>query len=238
MKEKIKLFALAWTFGIAGGLILLILKIFGRLELRSNIISTKKPNKGLLLISNHPSLWEAAIFPFLFFPNYLWNSSFVPLSTPDKKNFYDKRWFIFFRPICIPISREDGGNEVSALKKIIKSLQDGKIVILFAEGGRTYRGQEFRESKSGKNKIRRFQSGVGLIAHQSKAPIVLVWTEGGQNIIPNISCDTAKMQPFCPRIWNKTTINASYPLQIPDKMKSREITSWLEEKILDLADRS
>lgn len=238
MKEKIKLFALAWTFGIAGGLILLILRIFGRLELRGNIIRAKEPNKGLLLISNHPSLWEAAIFPFLFFPNYLWNTSFVPLSTPDKKNFYDKRWFIFFRPICIPISREEGSNEAVALKKIVKGLQEGRIVILFAEGGRTYRGQEFRKSQIKKKKIRPFQSGVGLIARLSKAPIIPVWTEGGQNIIPNKSCESVKMQPFCPRIWNKMTINASAPLQIPDKMKSREIASWLEEKLLDLADSS
>lgn len=236
MKEKIKLFALAWTFGIAGGLILLILRIFGRLKLRGNIISAKEPNKGLLLISNHPSLWEAAIFPFLFFPNYLWDASFVPLSTPDKKNFYDKRWFIFFRPICIPISREEGSNEAAALKKIVKSLQEGRIVIIFAEGGRTYRGQEFRKSQIKKKTIRPFQSGVGLIARLSKAPIVPVWTEGGQNIIPNKSCESVKMQPFCPRIWNKMAINAGSPLQIPEKMTSRDITLWLEEKLLDLAD--
>ena len=238
MNNKIKLFALAWTFGIVGGLMLLVLRIFGRLYLRGSIIGDKEPNKGLLLISNHPSLWEAAIFPFLLFPNYLWDLSFVPLSTPDKKNFYDKRWFVFFRPICIPISREEGSNEAATLKKIVKSLQEGRIVILFAEGGRTYRGQEFRKSQIKKKKIRPFQNGVGLIARLSKAPIVLVWTEGGQNIIPNKSCESVKIQPFCPRIWNKMTIDASVPLQIPEKMMSRDITLWLEEKLLGLADRS
>ena len=203
MKEKldnlIKLVAL-WTVGVLGGVLFSLLKIFGRIKVIG--FDTKKiyPNKkGLIVAYNHPSLWEPGLIPFLFFPFFLFSLRFTPYSTPDKRNFFDKWWFYCIRCFCIPIDRQ--GGRTKGLRNLIRSVNEGRIVILAPEGGRTEKGEDFKILRDGKiiirkkselsleennfPKIRRFQNGFSGLLKLTEAPVLLVWTEGGDKVIPN-----------------------------------------------------
>jgi 1-acyl-sn-glycerol-3-phosphate acyltransferase len=60
----------------------------------------------------------------------------------------------------IPVDR-DGGQDVSAIKRVLKALREGKGLILFPEGTRTPDGR-LQEPKAG----------VGLIACRAQVPVV------------------------------------------------------------------
>jgi 1-acyl-sn-glycerol-3-phosphate acyltransferase len=60
----------------------------------------------------------------------------------------------------IPVDR-DGGQDVSAIKRVLKSLKDGKGLILFPEGTRSADGE-----------LHTPKSGVGLIACRAQVPVV------------------------------------------------------------------
>jgi 1-acyl-sn-glycerol-3-phosphate acyltransferase len=199
-------------------------------------------DKGLILIHNHPSLWEPALLPFLFFPWYLFSLRLVPFSTPDKKNYYDKWWFSPFRAVCVPIERGNLKEEVRALKRMQEKLLAGGILILAPEGGRTFKGEEFKVIRGGKievaeglsendlrdNKaIRRFKTGISHLVFDTKTEILPVWTEGGEKVIPNAY--SFKL-PF-PRLWQQIQIKIGEPLDL-GKLPKREIAEFLEDSIL------
>lgn len=63
---------------------------------------------------------------------------------------------------AIPVDR-DGGSDVSAIKKVLRILKQGRALILFPEGTRSPDG-EFQKPKSG----------VGMIAAKANVPVVPV----------------------------------------------------------------
>lgn len=232
---RIKFFMLVWTFGLIGGLLVLVLKITGRVTLvKWNMDKFKPEGNGTLIIANHPSLWEAVILPLLFFPRYLWDVRYIPYSTPDSSNFYEKWWFKPFRIISIPIKRDNKRKEVEALYNIIKILKENKIVILFAEGGRTYRGKSFKMSRIKQKIIRRFKHGCGSVVIRAHPKIVLIWNEGGDEVMPNEDIIIPKIPFIIPRIWKKVTIATGEPIFVLSEHD--DITELLEEKLLELAD--
>lgn len=60
----------------------------------------------------------------------------------------------------IPVDR-DGGQDVSAIKRVLRALQDNKGLILFPEGTRSPDG-----------KLKAPKAGVGLIACRSQVPVI------------------------------------------------------------------
>jgi len=91
MREKNKLLTVAWTLGLWGGLVFCLLRLAGVIRILG--YQKKKfipPKGGLIVIYRHPSLREPAFLPFLFFPWFLFDSRFVPFSTPGKVDHYDK----------------------------------------------------------------------------------------------------------------------------------------------------
>lgn len=249
MKSKIRLIVIAWTIGILGGLFLWLLRITTLVKIQGyNRRKFDPKGKGLILVHNHPSLWEPALFPFLFFPWYLFSFRFVPFSTPDKINYYDKWWFFLLREVCIPIERGNLKGEARALKGMKERLAKGRVLILAPEGGRTFKGEEFKVLKHGKTEVvkelsevdlddgvalRRLKSGVGWLVFNTKAIVLPVWTDGGEKIIPNEA--TFKL-PF-PRFWRRSRINIGEPVDL-EKLSKQEITEFLEDSILKLgADR-
>ncbi len=245
MKEKIKFFVAAWSIGLLGGLLFWLLRITNRVKVQGCERRKLDPkSKGLILIHNHPSLWEPALLPFLFFPWYLFSSRFAPFSVPDKNNYYDKWWFSFLRIVCIPMERGNLKGEVRALRQMQEKLVEGKIIILAPEGGRTFKGEEFkviREGKidvvkslpeidSGDNKaIRRFKPGIGWLASKNNVEILPVWTEAGERVIPN---EFSFKLPF-PRFWRQTRIKIGEPIDLGELSK-KEIIELLEDSILKL----
>jgi len=246
LKEKIKLFVVIWSIGLLGGLLLWLLRITTRVKVHGYDRRKLDPkDKGLILIHNHPSLWEPALLPFLFSPWYLFSLRFVPFSVPDKKNYHDKWWFSFFRAVCIPIERGSPKGEARALRRMQEKLAEGKILILAPEGGRTFKGEEFKVIRGGgidvvqglpeidlrDNKaIRRFKTGIGWLVFNTKTVILPVWTEGGEEIVPN---EVSFKLPF-PRLWRQTQIKIGEPLDLGELSK-KEITEFLEDSILKVA---
>lgn len=76
---------------------------------------------------------------------------------------------------CIPVDR-DGGSDVSAIKRVLRTLKQGRPLILFPEGTRSYDGE-----------LQTPKSGVGMIACKARVPVVpvrifdshLAWGRGG-----------------------------------------------------------
>ncbi|MDR1280656.1 MAG: 1-acyl-sn-glycerol-3-phosphate acyltransferase [Opitutaceae bacterium] len=63
---------------------------------------------------------------------------------------------------AIPVDR-DGGQDVSAIKNVLRALQSGKALTLFPEGTRSTDGQ-----------LRSPKAGVGMIACKTRVPVVPV----------------------------------------------------------------
>jgi len=63
---------------------------------------------------------------------------------------------------CIPVDR-DGGSDISAIKRVLQTLQSGKALILFPEGTRSPDGQ-----------LQPPKAGVGLIACKTQVPVLPV----------------------------------------------------------------
>ena len=248
MKETIenleRLFVF-WTLGILGGIIFFIFRLTKRIEIEGYKIKKFIPSKeGLIIIYNHPSLWEPGVLPFLLFPFFLFSLKFTPYSTPDKKNFFDKWWFWPIRLMCIPIDRQKARSE--ALRKMIRKVNQGKIVIVAPEGGRTDNGEEFKILKDGqiiikeknellpeeKNlpKIRRFQRGFSAFLNLTKANLVPIWTEGGDKVISIPPKGAVPKGPYflVPNLKEKTIIKIGKRIKIKD-------VSQLEDELLKLS---
>lgn len=63
---------------------------------------------------------------------------------------------------CIPVDR-DGGSDVAAIKRVLRTLQEGRALILFPEGTRSRDGG-----------LQPPKSGVGMIACRAGVPVVPV----------------------------------------------------------------
>lgn len=185
----------------------------------------------LIIISNHPSLLEPVILPLMGFPwmNFPWvfsplwlrikpslnwarefreefflTKKLIPVSVPDKRNYYDKVYMGLIRGLNIPVKRDgtakDRMSTVLALKEV---LDQGGRIILFPEGGRTYKAKEKIKNPKGKE-LGRLKEGAALLALQTGAKIVPVWVEGSDKFLPN-------GRFFFPRFWNRITITIGNP---------------------------
>ncbi|HVS52834.1 MAG TPA: lysophospholipid acyltransferase family protein [Opitutaceae bacterium] len=61
---------------------------------------------------------------------------------------------------CIPVDR-DGGQDIGALKRVLRALADGKVMILFPEGTRSPDGR-----------LQKPKPGVGFIVCKTRVPVV------------------------------------------------------------------
>lgn len=249
MKEMIKnveRFLVLVTIGALGETLFTLFRIFGRIEIQGDWSKENlMPSKGGLIVGgNHSSLWEPGLLPFLWVLHFLFSFSFkfVPFSTPDKINFFNKWWFWAIRLFCIPIDRERG--RTKGLRELIKNVNQGKIVILFPEGGRTHKGDEFKIIKKGEiiikkkdeltpednnlPKIRRFQRGFSALLKFTNADILPIWTEGGDRVIPNKSHFPRGPYFLYPDIKAKTII------KIGKRIKTKDIFE-AEDELLKLS---
>ena len=242
-RRKLLWFLIAWTIGLAGGLCVWSLIGLSRvtrgrfgIQLRGYTLGKiTAPREGLLIMINHPSMAEVFIIPFVFFPWFLFNLRYAPISTPDLKNFKQRFWFPLVEAACIVMSR---GKKAAydALGEITNRLREGIVVIYQPEGGRTYRGTAFRSSVSGKT-LRTVKSGIGRIVQDTDTVVLPVWAGGGDEVMPN----EREGEPFhlsFPRFWRPMTITFGDPVNARDIRGAtvEETCRNLEEVMLKTAE--
>lgn len=228
---------ITYPIGIFLGFIFNLSCLFGRIKV-CNWKRFPHWQRRILLISNHPSLLEPFILPALFLREFFFRPfSFRPWSAPDLKNFYDKWFFFWIRPVSIPVSRNEK-ESVKALFQVKNLLLADRVVIFHPEGGRTCTGEEFIFSKTGK-RIRKLKDSVGWLVHKADPLIVPVWVEGTDKVFPNTLWvkESKSKFPF-PRFWEKITIKIGVSVKLgnPRQEPKEEITEKLAKILLDLAD--
>jgi len=224
--------ATTYVYGVLLGIFFYFLRVAGIIRV---IHSERFPRwqRKLILVSNHPSLLEPFLLPALFFREYLFHPlKYAPWSTPDVNNFYREWYWFWIRPRAIPIDRSQRKKENTAFFQIKEVLDAGEIVILFPEGGRTYKGKEFLYSKKGK-KIRRLKNGIGLLVAKTKALVLPVWVESTDGLLP---CSLNELISFL-KLRGKITIKIGGVLNLANPCHRKEsITRKIEEALLKLAD--
>ncbi len=188
----------------------------------------------LILVSNHPSLLEPFLLPALVFREYFFHPfKYAPRSTPDKKNFYDPWYWFWLRPLSIPVDRSDEQAELKSLFQMKRVLNLGKIIILFAEGSRTFKGENFLYSRGGK-RIGTLKGGIGWLALKTGALVVPIWVEGTDKVLPNHSDKLSSR----PNFWEKIVIKIGKPLEFQGSpaIKREQVTQIIAYKLLELAD--
>ncbi len=191
--------------------------------------------ENLVLVANHPSLLEPLLLPALFFPEYIfYPRKLVPWSTPDKRNYWDRWYFFWIKPRAIPVDRGNRLAEMKSLLQMKKVLNSGGRIILFPEGGRTFRGRKFLYSKT-RRKIRELKEGIGWLVLKTKALIVPIWVEGTDKVLPNSRFYSR--YPFL-RFWKRITIKIGKPQRFQSQrfQKIKQVTERITQALLELAD--
>lgn len=192
--------------------------------------------KRVIVVCNHPSLLEVVIIPALFLRNVLRNPyKNIPWSTPDLVNFYNRWPWFWIKDIAIPIKREDQKEELRALFAMKQALFNNGVIVLFAEGSRTFKGTEFLFSKKGK-KIRPFKNGIGMLIARTKAEVLPIWIENTDKVLPNhpnklYAGVNIRGERVVIKVGELTRIRTTQRLG-----SAEEVTHKVEELLLALAD--
>ncbi len=225
--------ALTYPYGIVMGIIFRLLVIIKKIRV---LYWKRFPHweKRIILVSNHPSLLEPFLLPALFLREYFLHPfQYAPWSTPDKANFYDSWYWFWLRPRAIPIDRKKQKGNLRVFLRIKEIVSSGGIIILFPEGGRTFKGKEFLCSKTGK-KLRVLKTGIGWLVLNTQALVIPVWVEGTDKILPNRS---KKLFSF-PRLRGNITIKIGRPLRFHGFSRNtrKKVTQRITNALLELAD--
>jgi len=239
MKQKLKLYLYAWSLGNFLGIVFMLLRVTRRVEIKGYARSKVDPKgRGLLVICNHPSPTEPTLLPFLFYPWFLFQLRFVTYCLPARQ-YYDDWLCIPFRIISVPIDRASMRNNLNAVKELEGMLRDGKVILMHPERERIYsdseRDSDTRLSKSGK-RMKRFRPGTRRLFMHPNCRVLPIWMDGGDRMILNRSENPTSRWVHWPRIWRKVTIKIGEPLDVTG-MSKNEVLDYLEDVLLDLADR-
>jgi len=237
MKKIINLIAflgITYPYGILSGIIFWILWAFKAIRI-SHWKRFPYWQGNLILASNHPSLLEPFLLPALFFKEYLFHPlKFAPWSTPDSNNFYNRWYWFWLRSRVVPITRGDVREEAKSLFMMRDILNSGGRIILFAEGGRTSKGETFLHSKKGR-KIRELKSGIGWLVMKTGAEVLPVWVEGTDKVLPNVQDRLFTW----PKLGGRITIKIGQPLRFQKNspyLTKEAITQIIANALLELAD--
>lgn len=238
ISENIRIFLTVYAAGIFLALLINLLRFLGIIR----ILNWKRfpRNQGnLIVVANHPSLFEPILLPVLFWRDYLSHPfELLPMSTPDRKNF--DKWFWFWaKPSFVFIDRDKPRETVRALHKMKKIVNSGGILILFGEGTRTFkaveRGNYFSSEKKGK-KLGFLKEGVGFLVLKTNATVLPIWVDGAEEFFPNtIWIEGQKSRFPFPRFWKKVTVKIGKPLRF-EKTDKVDIIQKVANTLLELAD--
>ncbi|OGY91655.1 MAG: hypothetical protein A3B31_03005 [Candidatus Komeilibacteria bacterium RIFCSPLOWO2_01_FULL_53_11] len=218
-----------YPLGFGLGVFFSLLRLTGRVRI-VHPERIPKEDGALIVASNHPSLWEPIILTMLFFPRcLLYPHRRLPWSTPSTKTYYDW-WFLFpLHPRFIMVPRTDQSRILAAFRQMIAIIRNGERLIIFPEGGRTYRGNSYQYGANGR-RIRGLKSGIEKLVKLTSVPVLPVWVEGSDHVLPNGS--------RIPRLWRKVTIVIGEPTTFPiaDVHVQNAVTKKIGEALLKLSE--
>lgn len=254
--NEIRFLLVNYLFGPFAGVIFCLYEASGRIKF---IHFERFPmwEENLIIISNHPSLLEPVLLPFMGFPwmNFPWVFSshwrrvkfslvwfshlrkefnmpkkLIPVNVPDRQNFFDYGFWKVFQGINIPVDRNGKPQgRISTIMALKDILTDGGRVLIFPEGGRTYKAVKRGKSKSPGNKeIGKLKHGASWLALATGARILPIWVEGTDKVLPNDKLPI-------PRLWHRITVKIGVPFSI-SRMEREEATSEITKALLVLAD--
>lgn len=131
-------------------------KLYMKCMFKVNVVNQDrflKMKTGAILACNHMSAWETVLMP-------VFTKKVIHMMA--KEELFQKKfngWFLK-QMAAFPIARKKA--DISAIKSCVKLLKEGKSICMFPEGTR---------SKDGSMN---FKTGVSLIAHSAKAPVIPV----------------------------------------------------------------
>ena len=255
--EKLRKIVVIWTIGL---LLKLLLLFFIRIRLvRVTVYGYQKEKldhqgRGQAIVYNHTSLWETFVLVLLFSPfKCLFSLKHVPYIFIDKIHFFNKWWFWLFRPFVVALAGDDRREGLKAFARARELLEKGNTLILPPEGGRTEnwgRIRGFKYSPSGK-RIAKFPLALRKLFQDLDCFLLLVWSEGGERVVPNTALPTRvvvagrtisenkKMVVFFsrfPRAWRETKVFVGDSLELRYAPKE-EIVEWMENALLDTAEQ-
>lgn len=141
-----------WVYGMAQGLLrLLAISLF---RLRTHGVKNIPRHGGVLIVSNHQSYLDPAV---------LGVKVKRPMSFMAKSELFVNK---FFRGMiesvnAFPVRQGDG--DIGAVRETINRLQEGHVLVMFPEGGRTMNGE-----------IEKMEGGMGLIIRRAGPTVRVV----------------------------------------------------------------
>ena len=237
LSEATSLLLFAYPLGLLLGLLGFIGRAFRVIKvMHSERLSCLGKLDKVILVSNHPSV----IDPFLVALLLAWYYALHPLKhspliVADRLKFYDSWWFWPFRSVMVPVDRDSDRKKAAALLRIKKAVDLGKPIIIFPEGGRTFKGKdgEFLYSKKG-NRIRILQGGIGLLVRKTGATIIPIGIDGSDKVVPNSR--KRLFTRFIP--WKRITIVVGEPIRFTPDTPREQVTQVIGVKILELIDEA
>jgi len=177
MKKNVVYLLFTYPVGLCIGLAFWLLKILGVLKVKG-WENFPHWQERVLVVSNHPSLLEPALLIGLFARQYAVRPlRYGPYTLADKKNYCQKWWSWIVMPRLIAVDRTNEQRESFGSLVVARNvLKAGGSIILFPEGGRTFKGTRFVVSESGK-KIRQLKAGFALLTTVPGTLVVPVWVE-------------------------------------------------------------
>lgn len=232
LKNGLSFWCAVYPAAFVVALIFVVLRLIGWIRVRG-IEKFPRNQKSVLLVSNHPSLWEPVILGALFLPQCLIHPTrYIPWFTPDKRNYTDTWYWGMFKSRFISVPRGKCHEELRSLHELIKVLRSGGCAVLFAEGGRTSKGKKFLRSRSGKV-MRELKQGVGRVVCRTSCTVVPVWVDGAEKILP--------VGTWFPRVWRGMTITVGEsfqrePMRRPRRPDVESATGLISQCLLETAD--
>ncbi len=204
-----KLASYLLIIGFLTPMIQVFMKIFNRTRIagKSNIENLKP---GWVLASNHLTMLDDLfIEPLILFPNSLRGYAYFSFHAPEKTNFYKNKWMSWFmRQVkSIPLERGKGMNQ-EGMMRLSDAVKNGGILHIYPEGTRSRTG-----------KIGEPKPGIGKIICETSAPVVPVYYQGIEKILP--------IGSKFPRLGKDVVISIGKPIYFDTKISSgKEIERW------------
>ncbi|MEM0897741.1 MAG: lysophospholipid acyltransferase family protein [Verrucomicrobiota bacterium] len=165
--------------------------------------------RGCLVASNHVSYYDPPLLSLV---------SKGALYFLARKTLWDEAWsaWLYPRLNAIPVDQE--GSDMTALKKIIRLVQDGGRVVIFPEGQRSMDGEMLPG-----------EPGVGLVLAKTRAPVIPVRIRGAFESWPRSEKH--------PKWFQSITLVVGKPVEFEgDLGKGKEAYLAYSQRVMDAVD--